>query len=163
MDSSIIQIDFVTSSLTVGLFYCEPTKVDLEGNCRDCRGGVLYKRLQMKSCLKRNNRISTRVSDEGRCLSGVSGRTLPKIRLYYLMTIFHDKMIFTSLKYWLTQNDITSSRPTPETLSLRVLKSFSVSAAFYLARSLNISLVLGLKSGKFCFIFIFQILVSGIG
>lgn len=109
----------------------------------------------MKSCLKRNNRISARVSDEGRCLSGVSGRTLPKIRLYYLMTIFHDKMIFTSLKYWLTQNDITSSRPTPETLSLH-FQSFSVSAAFYLARSLNISLVLGLKSGKFCLYLYFK-------
>lgn len=48
--------------------------------------------------------ISARVSDEGRCLLGVSGRMLAKISLYYLMIILYVKMLFISLKYLLAQN-----------------------------------------------------------
>lgn len=66
-------------------------------------------RLQNKNCLKRNSRtmISARVSNKGRCLTGVSRRMVAKIRLYYLMIIFDLKMIFTSLKYVLQQNMIS--------------------------------------------------------
>lgn len=38
--------------------------------------------------------ISARISDEGRCLLGMPRRTLAKISLYYLMIIFHVKILF---------------------------------------------------------------------